>query len=104
MRNYSIFKDKIDVSRAISAIKDLTCLVRNSFKASMKNDMLDFNMIKFLVLILVLVKLFVFFLLDGSSLHQVGLKLTLMGLVTCRGIFHGSMGEFISAFSVFLEV
>jgi len=82
MRNYARFQDKIDVSRAISIIKDLTCLVRNSSKASMKNDMLDFNMIKFfLVLILVLVKFFVLFLLDVSFLDQAGLKLTLMGLL-----------------------
>jgi len=47
MRNYARFQDKIDVSRAISIIKDLTCLVGNSFKASMKNDILNFNMIKF---------------------------------------------------------
>ena len=33
------------------------------------------------VLILVLVKFFALFLLDGSSLHQAGLKLTLMGLL-----------------------
>jgi len=46
MKNYARFQDKIDVSRAISIIKDLTCLVENSFKASMKNDMLDFNVIK----------------------------------------------------------
>jgi len=40
-------------------IKDLTCLVGNSFKASMNNDMLDFIEIKsFFVLILVLVKSF----------------------------------------------
>ena len=57
------FHDKIDVSRAISVIKDLTCLVGNSSKAS------------------VLVKFFVLFLLDGSSLHLPGLKLTLMGLL-----------------------
>jgi len=69
MRNYARFQDKIDVSRDISVIKDLTCLVDNSSKASMKNDMLDFNVIKFLVLIFVLVKFFVHFLLDGSSLH-----------------------------------
>ena len=64
-----------------------TYLVENSFKASMKNDMLDFNdVIKFFVLILVRVKFFVLFLLDGNSLHQAGLKLTLMGypgLATC---------------------
>jgi len=41
------FQDKIEVSRAISVIKDLTYLVRNSSKASMKNDMLDLNLIKF---------------------------------------------------------
>jgi len=35
------------VSRAILVIKDLTYLVGNSSKAYMKNDMLDFNMIKF---------------------------------------------------------
>jgi len=44
MKNYARFQDKIDVSRAISVIKDLTCLVGNSSKASM--NMLDFNVIK----------------------------------------------------------
>ena len=82
MRNYARFQDKIEVSRAISAIKDLTRLVLNSSKASMKNDMLDFNVIKFFfILILVLVKFFILFVLDESFLHQVGLKLTLMGLL-----------------------
>jgi len=47
MRNYARFQDKIDVSRAISIIKDLTCLVGTSSKALIKNDMLDFNVIKF---------------------------------------------------------
>jgi len=47
MRNYARFQDKIDVFKAISIIKDLTCLVGNSSKASMKNDMLDLNVIKF---------------------------------------------------------
>ena len=37
--------------------------------------------LSFLVLILVLVKFFVLFLLGRSSLHQAGLKLTLMGLL-----------------------
>jgi len=27
-----------------------------------------------------------------------------LGLATCRGIFHGSMGEFIGSFFAFLEV
>jgi len=47
MRNYARFQDKIKVSRAISVIKELTCLVINLFKASMKNDLLDFNVNKF---------------------------------------------------------
>jgi len=47
MRNYARFQDKINVSRIIWVIKDLTCLVRNLSKALMKNDMLDFNVIKF---------------------------------------------------------
>jgi len=47
MRNYVRFQDKIDVCRVISIIKYLTCVVGNSSKASMKNDMLDFNVIKF---------------------------------------------------------
>jgi len=44
---YATFQDKIEVYWAISLTKDLTCLVRNSSKASMKNYMLDFNVIKF---------------------------------------------------------
>jgi len=47
IRIYARFQDKIEVSTAISIIKDLTRLVGNSSKASMKNDMLDFNVIKF---------------------------------------------------------
>jgi len=47
MRNYARFQDKIEVYRDILVIKDLACLVRNSSKALMKNDMLDFNVIKF---------------------------------------------------------
>jgi len=47
LRNYARFQDKIEVSMAILVIKYLTCLVGNSSKASMKNDMFDFNMLKF---------------------------------------------------------
>jgi len=47
MRNYARFHDKIKVSRAILVIKDLTCLVEKSSKASMKNDMMNFSVIKF---------------------------------------------------------
>ena len=45
MGNYARFQDKIGVFRAISVIKYLICLVVNSSKASMKNDILDFNVI-----------------------------------------------------------
>jgi len=45
--NYARFQDKIEVSKIISVIKDLTRLIKNSSKVSMKNDMLDFNVIKF---------------------------------------------------------
>jgi len=47
MRNYARFQDKIEVSMAISVIKDLTCLVGKSSKASMKRDMMNFSVIKF---------------------------------------------------------
>jgi len=64
-----------------------------------------------LVLILVLVKFFILFLLDGSFLHQAGLKLTLMGLLgdimvllLAEVFFVGVWGEFIGTFSMFLEV
>jgi len=77
MRNYARFQNKIEVSMAILVIKDLTCLVGNLSKASIKNDMCS----SFLVLTLVLVKFYVLFLLDESFFHQVGLKLTLMGLL-----------------------
>ena len=38
MRNYARFQDKIEVSKTISAIKNLTCLVKNLSKTSMNND------------------------------------------------------------------
>ena len=41
MRNYARFQDKIEVSSAILVIKDLTRLVGNLSKTSLKNDMLD---------------------------------------------------------------
>jgi len=47
MRNYDRFHNKIEVSKAILVIKYLTYLMGNSSKASMKNDMLDLNLIKF---------------------------------------------------------
>ena len=110
MRNYAHFQDKIEVSRAISVIKDLTRLVGNSSKASKKNDMLDFNVINFFgintrtgVLRLLPVRW------DFPSLGWVKINIDgaaggYPGLGTCGGIFRGSMGEFIGVFSAFIEV
>ena len=84
MRIYVRFQDKIDVYKAILVIKDLTCLVGNSSKASMKNDMLDFNVITFFGINTRTGKVFRPLLVRWSFLHQDGLKLTLMGLL---GIF-----------------
>ena len=81
MRNYARFLDKFDVSRAISVIKDLTCLVGNWSKASMKNDMLDLNVIKFFGINNHIGKVLRPLLLDENSLHQAALKLTLMVLL-----------------------
>ena len=69
MRNHVRFQVKIDLSKTISTIKDFSCLVCNSSKSFMKNDM---------ILILVMAKSFIIFLLDESFLLQVGLKLILM--------------------------
>jgi len=109
MRNYARYQDKIDVSRAISVIKDLTCLVENSPKASIKNDMLDFNVIKFFgntrtgkVLRPLSVK-WEFPSLGWVKTNTNGVVGDL-GLATCGDIFRGSMREFIGVFSVFLEV
>jgi len=111
MMNYARFQDKIDVSRAISVIKDLTCLVKNSSKALMKNYMLDFNVIKF----------FGINARTGKVLHPLPVRWEFPSLgwvkintdeaargypslATCEGIFRGSMEEFIGVFFVFLEV
>jgi len=63
---------------AISVIKDLACLVGNSSKA-MKNDMLDFNVIKFFDINTHTGKVLRPLPVRWSYLHQIGLKLTLMG-------------------------
>jgi len=89
MRNYARFQYKIEVSRTISVIKDLTCLVEKSPKASMKNDMLDFNVIKF----------FCINIHNGKVLSPGWVKISIDGVargytdfVICGGIFRESMG------------
>jgi len=74
MGNYVRFQVKIDVSRAISVIKDLTCLVGNLSKSSMQNDILISICLSFFVLIFIGKVLSPLSLLDGSFLFQVGLK------------------------------
>jgi len=111
MRNYARFQDNIEVSRAISVIKDLTRLVGNSSKASMKNDMLDFNVIKFFGINTHTCKVlrplpvrWEFPSPDWVKINTNGVVRGYLGLATCGGNFHGRMGEFIGAFSKFLEV
>jgi len=87
MRNYARFQVKIDLSRAISTIKNFTCLVGNSSKSSMRNDMLNFNVLKFFDIDTRSDKVFHPFLLDGSFLHQVELKLILMVLLGVLLVF-----------------
>jgi len=111
MRNYAHFQDKIEVSRTILVIKDLTCLVVNSSKTPMKNDMFDFNVLKFFgintrtgkVLCHLLVR-WKFPSPGWVKINTDGAARGYPGLATCGGIFRGSMGEFIEAFFVFLEV
>jgi len=88
-------------------IKDLTCLVGNPSKASMKNDMLDFNVIKFFCTNIRTGKVprllpirWEFPSPDWVKINIDGAASGYPGLATCGGIFRGSMG----AFSVFLEV
>jgi len=110
MRNYARFQDKVEVSKAISAIKDLTCLVGNSSKGSMKNDMLDFNVIKFFgiktrsgkVLCPLAVR-WEFPSSDSVKINTDGAARGIMVLLLV-GIFRGSMREFIGVFLAFLEI
>ena len=111
MRNYARFQDKIDVSRVILVIKDLTCLVRNSSKALMNNELLDFNMIKVFGINTRIGKILHPFPIrwEFPSLGWVKINIDettkgYPGLATCGGIFRGSVGEFIGVFSTFLEV
>jgi len=111
MKNCARFQDEIDVSMTISMIKDLTCLVGNSSKALMKNDMLNFDVIKFFCINTrsgnVLRPLPVrceFPSPDWVKINIDGATMGYPGLATCGDICCGSMRDFIGAFSVFLEV
>jgi len=102
MRNYARFQDKIEVSRAISIIKDLSCLVGNSSKDSMKNDMLDFNVIIFFGIntrsgkILCPLSIRWEFPSPGwVKINTDGAARGYPGLATCGGIFCGSMGDLL---------
>jgi len=109
--NYARFLVKIDVSRIILVIKDLTCLVGNSSKSFMRNDMFDFNVLKFFgtktrsgkVLSPLPVR-WEFPSPGWVKININGAARGSPGLVTCGGIFHGSMGEFVGGFSTFLDV
>jgi len=77
----------------------------------MKNDILDFNVIKFFGINTRIGKGFNPLLVRWEfpspgwvKINNVGIVRGYPSLTTCGGIFHRSMGEFISAFSVFLEV
>ncbi len=112
MRNSTRFQDRIEVFRAISVIKDLTCLVGNLSKALMKNDMLDFNnMIKFFGIntrtgkVLRPLPVRWEFPSPGRIKSNIdGEAKGYHGLATREGIFRGSMRKFIGSFFAFLEV
>jgi len=85
--------------------------VGNSCKASMKNDMLDFNVIKIFGIITRTSKV-----LDPLPVRREfpspgWFKINIdeaareyPGLATCGSIFHGSTKEFIGGLSAFLDV
>jgi len=109
--NYVRFQDKIDVSIAISVIKNLTCLVRNSFKASMKNDMSDFNVIKFFGINTRTVKVlrplpirWEFPSPGWVKINIDGVARSILVLLLVEVFFVEVFGEFIGAFSAFLEI
>ena len=110
-RNYARFQDKIDVSKTISVIKDLTCLVGDSSKPSMKNDMLNFNVIKFFGINTriskVLCPLSIIWEFPSPGWVKINTDRAARGypgLANSGCIFRGSMEEFIGAFTAFLEV
>jgi len=92
---------------AISVIKDLTHLVENSSKASMKNDMFGFNVIKFFGINTRIGKVLhpLPFRWEFTSPYWVKINTNKAdrgypGLATCGGIFRGSMEKFILEFSL----
>ena len=102
MGNYARFQDKIEVSRVISVIKDLTCLVGKSSKASMKNDVMDFNVIKFIGIntrtgkvLRPLPVIWEFPSPGWVKINTNGATRGYSGLASCGYIFLVSMGEFI---------
>ena len=110
MMNYARFQDKIEVSKAISIIKDLTCLVGNSSKASMKNDMLDFNVIKFIGIktrsgkvLLPLPIRWEFPSPGWVKINTDGAARGYPGLATCGGIFRGVWENLLVLFQRFLK-
>ena len=109
MRNYARFQDKIGVSKPILIIKDLTCLMGNSSKASVKNDILDLKVIKFFGINTrsgksPLPVRWEFPLPGQVKINNDGAATGYPGLATCGVIFLGIMGEFIGVFSTFLEI
>ena len=111
MRNYVLFHIKIDVSTVILVIKDLTCLVSNSSKSSMRNYIFDFNVLKNFGINTrsgkVLSPLHVQWKIPSSGWVKINIDGAAKGfssLVTCGGIFCGNMEEFISGFFAFLDV
>jgi len=102
---------KIEISRAILVIKDLTYLVGNSSKVSMKNYMFNFNVLKFFGINThtgkVLRPLHVRWKFPSPSWVKIntdGATKGYLGLAACGSIFCGSMWEFIGALSMFLDV
>ena len=82
-----------------------------SSKASMKNDMMDFSVIKFFGIntrtskVLSPLPIRWEFPSPGwVKINTDGAARGFPGLATCGGIFRESMGEFIGAFSVFLDI
>jgi len=111
MRNYAKFQVKIDFSKIIYTIKDFTCLMGNSSKSSMRNDMFDFYVLKFFDINTrsdkVLHPLSVRWKFPSPGWVKINIDGTFRGspgLVACGGIFRGIMEDFIGGFTSFLDI